>query len=186
MNIVDRLTKVVNFYNAEARRCKKSKSYLAASIMQVSALEGALQAMCFLYSEDVKRTTSYKRKRFRRDRYRALEFSLFELINIADELVWFPAKKVTWGRRAALAGFAHEIRKLRNFVHPGTWARERVPTKFSKKVVNVIVEVFDVAIDWLVHRVHQSLRKHMEKEKRSRVGKCQHGARGSKNAPNPL
>ena len=50
----------------------------------VSALEAALQAMCFIYPEDVKRTTVYRRKRFRRKRYRALEFTLFELINIAD------------------------------------------------------------------------------------------------------
>ena len=147
MNIVDRLIGVVTFYKREARRCLKSKSYLASSIMQVSALEGALQAMCFMYPEEIKGTTTYKRKRFRRARYRALEFTLFELINIADEAEWFPAKKITWGKRATLAGFAHEIRKLRNFVHPGSWARERVPTKFSKKVFDVIVEVFDVTVD---------------------------------------
>ncbi len=163
MSITDRLIEVVTFYNNEARRCVKAKSYLAASIMQVAALEGALQAMCFLYPEEMKRTTIYKHKRFRRSRYRALEFTLYELINIADESGWFPAKKITWGKRATLAGFAHELRRLRNFVHPGSWARERVPTKFSKKVFDVIVEVFDVAVDWLMHRVHQGLRKRMEK-----------------------
>ena len=72
MSITDRLIEVVTFYNNEARRCVKAKSYLAASIMQVAALEGALQAMCFLYPEEMKRTTIYKHKRFRRSRYRAL------------------------------------------------------------------------------------------------------------------
>ncbi len=163
MGIADRLIEIATFYNNEARRCVKSRSYLAASIMQASALEATLQAMCFLYPEEIKRTATFQRKRFKRPRYRALEFSLYELINIADELAWFPAKKIKWGKRATLAGFAHEIRKLRNYVHPGVWARERAPTKFSKRHFDVIVEVFDVATDWLVHRVNQSLKKRMEK-----------------------
>ncbi len=122
MHISDRLLEIATFYNREARRCVKSKSYLAAAIMQVSALEAALQAMCFMYPDEVKRTTMFQRKRFKGKRHRALEFSLYELINIAEELVWFPAKKINWGERITLAGFAHEIRKLRNFVHPGVWA----------------------------------------------------------------
>jgi hypothetical protein len=132
--------------------------------MQVSALEAALQAMCFLYLNEVKRTTIFQRKRFKGTRYRALEFSLYELISIADELAWFPQKKINWGKRTTLAGFAHEIRKLRNFVHPGRWARQRIPTRFSKKGHSAILEVFDVATSWLVHRVHQSLYKRMHKE----------------------
>jgi hypothetical protein len=132
--------------------------------MQVSALEAALEAMCFLYPNDVKRTTVFQRKRFKGKRYRALEFSLYELIDIADELSWFPAKKINWGKRTTLAGFAHEIRKLRNFVHPGVWARERKPTKFSKASYGVILEVFDVVTSWLVHRVQQGLHKRMQKE----------------------
>jgi hypothetical protein len=129
--------------------------------MQVSALEAALQAMCFMYPRDVRQTQTFQRKRFRKTRYRALELSLFELINIANELAWFPSKKINWGKRTTLAGFAHEIRKLRNFVHPGVWARERKPTKFSKQSHTVILEVFDVSTDWLVHRIHQDLRKHI-------------------------
>jgi hypothetical protein len=165
MYVSDRLLQIATFCNREARRCAKSKSYLAASIMQVSALEAALQAMCFVYPEEARRTATFQRKKFKRPRYRALEFTLFELINIASESAWFPTKKVTWGKRTTLAGFAHEIRRLRNYVHPGIWARERVPTKFSKQVFDVIVEVFEVATDWLVHRVHQGLKKRLEKEK---------------------
>jgi hypothetical protein len=71
----------------------RSRSFLAAAIMQVSALEAALQAMCFLYPKEVRRTTVFQRKRFKGTRYRALAFSLYEPINIADELAWFPPKK---------------------------------------------------------------------------------------------
>jgi hypothetical protein len=164
MQVADRLNKLATFYDREARRCLKAKSYLAACIMQVSALEAALQAMCFLYPADVKRTTVYQRKRFRNKRYRALEFTLFELINIADQASWFPEKKINWGRRTNLAGFTHEIRKLRNFVHPGIWARERNPTKFSKDVYDIILEVFEVATSWLLHRVERSLHDRMKRD----------------------
>jgi hypothetical protein len=59
-----------------------------------------------------------------------------------------------------LAGFVHEIRKLRNFVHPGVWAREHPKsTKFSKAAYNAVFEVFDVGTSWLLHRVHQKPEK---------------------------
>jgi hypothetical protein len=64
-------------------------------------------------------------------------------------------------------GFAHEIRKLRNFVHSGVWAREQQDTtKFTKRVYDVVFEVYDVAVSWLLHRVHTNLRKRMEREAR--------------------
>src|SRR5437879_5686678 len=72
----DRLIEVTSFYVAEARRCSKSRAYLAASIMQSAALEAVLQAMCCLYPEDVKTTIVYQHKRFRGRRNKALEFSL--------------------------------------------------------------------------------------------------------------
>ena len=52
--------------------------------------EAGLQAMCFLYPDEIKSTTVYAKKHFRGKRYRALEFSLHQLINIADELAGFP------------------------------------------------------------------------------------------------
>ena len=116
MGISDRLITVVNFYHREAERCVRGRAYLAACVMQGAALEGGLQAMCFLYPEDLRKTNVYQRKvkrGFRRKRNKALEFKYAELIDIADELSWFPPKRITWGKRTTLAGFAHELRKLR-------------------------------------------------------------------------
>ena len=97
--------------------------------------------------EEVKKTTVYARKRFRGKRNKVLEFTLNQLINIADELAWFPVKRITWaGKRTTLAGFSHEIRKVRNCVHPGVWSRDRAdPLKFSQGVYGVVYEVIDVA-----------------------------------------
>jgi hypothetical protein len=139
---------------------------MAASVMQVAAFEAAIQAMCFLYPDEVKRTSVHAHKRFRGKRNKALEFSLNELIKVADQAGWFPAKRISWGgKRTTLAGFAHEVRKLRNFVHPGVWAREHHgSTKFSKRAYDVVHEVFDVATSWLLHRIHQSMIKRMKRE----------------------
>jgi len=129
MGIIDRLGNIAVFYHQEARKCSKGRAYFSACRLQVAALEASLQAMCSLYLQDVKTTPMYQRKRFRTKRNRVLEFSLYELINIADELSWFPRKKFSWaGNRATIAGFAHEIRDLRNYVHPGRWARENPKT----------------------------------------------------------
>lgn len=100
----------------------------------------------------------YARKTFRGKRNKALEFSLYQLINLAEELKWLPHKRFTWaGTRATIAGFAHEIRDVRNLVHPGKFARQRDPLKFSRGVHGVVCEVIDVANSWLLGRVEQSL-----------------------------
>jgi hypothetical protein len=134
--------------------------------MQVAAFEAALQAMCFVYPDQVRKTLIYQRKRFHGKRNKALEFSLHELIRLADELSWFPAMRASWaGKRKTLAGFSHEIRGLRNFVHPGKWAREHPDTTtFTKEVYDDVSEVFDVATSWLVYRVHESIRRRMKRD----------------------
>ena len=171
MNNSDRLNELMHYYQREARRCLRSKAYLAATVMQVAAFEAGLQAMCVLYPAEVRRTTTYAKKHFRGKRHRALEFSLHQLINIADELGWFPAKHIRWaGKRTTLAGYAHEIRKVRNYVHPGVWTRDRVkPLKFTKGVYGVADEVIEVANSWLLHRLEKSLSKAMKRKKRKKA-----------------
>jgi hypothetical protein len=100
-----------------------------------------------------------------------------ELVNIAGELGWFPLKKVVvWGKRTDLAGFVHELRGLRNYVHPGVWSREQQPLKFTKGVFNVVFEVFEVANDWLLHHVHKSVLKKMERSENAAPALSLNGA----------
>jgi len=115
--------------------------------------------------EEDQRLSKEVKRGSRRKRTKALEFKYAELINIADELSWFPPKRITWGKRTTLAGFAHELRKLRNYVHPGVWAPERPQTmKFTKGVYDVAYEILDVANSWLIHRVEESLKKRTKRE----------------------
>jgi hypothetical protein len=170
MQTFERLMELANMYHREARRCLKSKAYLAATIMEVSTLEAALQATCLLYPMDVKRTKVYQGKRFRRKRNKALEFTLNQLIEIAAELSWFPSKHLTWaGKRTTIAGFAHEARKVRNLVHPGEYGR-KAWEKFNitKGVHAVVDEICDVATTQLRYRVEEDILKHMKRELQKR------------------
>ncbi len=170
MDTSDRLIEVTTFYVAEARRCTKSRAYLAASIMEAAALEAALQAMCCIYPGDVKRTAVYRHKHFRGSRNKALEFSLNELINIAAEIGWFPSTTIKYGtRKTNLAELAHQSRLIRNLVHPGVWARERSgTTKPDRHMYAAVYDVFEIANSWLLHRVEKSLRRAMERDKRDK------------------
>lgn len=163
----DRLLRAATLYHREARKCIKGKAYLAAVVLKAAALEAALQSMCAVYTKDVRKTAVYRAKKFRRKRDRVLEFTFKQLIDIASELNWFPTKRTSWaGRRTTLAGFAHEVREVRNFIHPGRFAKDRKPMKFSKGTYEAVDEVCDVANSWLIHRVEQGLLKAMEREKK--------------------
>lgn len=144
----------------------RGKAFLAACVMQAAALEGLLQAMCFLYPREITKTTAYQKKAkrgFRRKRNKALDFNYAELISIAAELSWFPPKRmIVWGKRTNLAGFVHELRDLRNYVHPGVLAPKNAPVKFTKGVFNVAFEIFEVANNWLLHHVETSILKRAE------------------------
>ncbi|PYU48754.1 MAG: hypothetical protein DMG53_06365 [Acidobacteria bacterium] len=64
--------------DSAVRLPRRGKAYLAATVMQVAALEAGLQGMCFIYPEEVKKSSVYAKKRFRGKRNKALEFSLYE------------------------------------------------------------------------------------------------------------
>jgi hypothetical protein len=81
MEISDRLGRLSAFYDREAGKCLRGRAYLAACVMQGAALEASLHAMCFLYPEEIKKTSVYQKKKFRTKRNKALEFKYYELIN---------------------------------------------------------------------------------------------------------
>jgi hypothetical protein len=176
MCVSDRLTKLALYYDKEAHRCLKAKAFFAATVMQVAALEAMLQGMCFLFPDEIRCTNTYQKKRFRRKRYRSLEFTLKELIQIANETNWLPARKITWaGMRTDLAGFAQEIRELRNHVHPGKWARRRNSAiRFSKGTFETVKEIFDVTHDWLLHHLNKRLLAAIERSERKQAREANH------------
>ena len=119
-------------------------------------------------SEEIQRV---REEAFSRQEEQGLEFSLYELITIVEELRWFPPKRTTWaGKRATVGGFSHQTRKVRNFVHPGVRAGERSdPLKFTKGLYGVVYEIAEVANSWLLHRVEKNLLKAMKKEEKKKT-----------------
>jgi hypothetical protein len=65
----------------------------------------------FLFPNEVKRTAIYQRKKFKRRRSKALDFTLYELIKIAEECAWFPSKYVVWGGKRATAKRCSGLRR---------------------------------------------------------------------------
>jgi len=161
----DRLAKMSLFYHREAERCADNRAYFAACIFTGAALEALLLSMCYVEDRAVRRTPTYKQKRFRSRRNKFFEFNLYQLISIAGELKWIPAKEIGLnGRKTTLQELLHAARDTRNTIHPAVWAKEGGPLRMRKSTYEFIFEVFDVTREWLLHHVHASLRRRMHEE----------------------
>jgi hypothetical protein len=82
----DRLLKISQFYQQEAKRCAAHRAYSSACILAAAALEAMLLSMCYIEDRQVRFTVIYRQKKFRSKRNRFLEFNLFQLIEVAAEL----------------------------------------------------------------------------------------------------
>ncbi len=153
------------FYHREAERCADNRAYFAACILTGAALEALLLSMCYIEDRAVRRTPTYKQKRFRFKRNRFSEFSLYQPINIAAELKWIPAKEIRLkGRETTLQKLLHAARDRRNTIHPYAWVKEGGPRRISKSTYESTFETVDVTREWLFQRVYLALRRRMYKE----------------------
>ena len=158
----DRLAKISLFYHREADRCANSRAYFAACVLTGAALEALLLSMCYVEDRSVRRTPTHKKKKFRSKRNRFFEFNLYQLISIAGDLKWIPAKEIRLsGRKTTLEELLHTARQTRNMIHPAVWAKEGGPSRTPKSTYESIFEIFDVTREWLVDHVHMSLRRSM-------------------------
>lgn len=158
----DRLGKIARFCHHEAKRCARVRGYFSACVLAAAALEALLLSMCYVEDRRVRVTSVYRQKRFRVCRNRFLEFSLFELISIAAELNWIPSKEIKIDRRkTTLPELLHGVRKTRNLIHPGRWAKEGGPMRVYRSDFESVYEVLDVTREWLLQRTLHFLRKRM-------------------------
>ena len=156
----DRLAKISLFYQREADRCANSRAYFAACVLTGAALEALLLSMCYVEDRSVRRTPTHQKKKFKSKRNRFFEFNLYQLISIAGELKWIPAKEIRLnGRKTTLEELLHTARDTRNMVHPAVWAKGGGPRRTPKSTYESIFEIFDVTREWPLHHVHTSLRR---------------------------
>ena len=76
--------------------------------------------------------------------------------------VGFRPKTITLGRKKTnITELTHQVREIRNLVHPGQWAREpSAGTRIDKELYE---SVYDVG-SWLLYRILKSLFRHMKRE----------------------
>jgi hypothetical protein len=166
MQMLDRLGGLALFCHREARRCFRGRADLSASIMHVMALEAALRAMCYLFAEQIRRTSTFKKKRFRGKRNKPLELTLDELVRIAEELDWLPKTRFAWcGEHVSIAGIAKDIRKAENLAKPNKAACEEPRSSlYAGGTYEVVCEIFDEVLVWLLGQMTDGLEQRMQKE----------------------
>ncbi|SRR5258708_4894304 len=124
-----RRNRLIGFYFEESQRCSRARAYLAASVFLAAALEAAIMEIASIYPSRVRRTTTWVRVSKRRKNL--LFWTLGELIELANEIDWLPAKfgvksGASWSTVKAggdIGDFVEIIREMRNLVHAGKYLR---------------------------------------------------------------
>ena len=161
------ILRLARTYRREALRCRGARAYLAGCVMLGAALEAMLVAVTSIYWREAKRTRAAPR---RKKKVRPLaEWDLAALLGVAIELEWLPSgleRGQDWTRRRAKIGdYAVALRQTRNLVHPGYYLRTHSPSRVTKRYLEGYLEVLDVSVEWLLHKVTEDLRKHLDQSR---------------------
>lgn len=121
---------VMDRFHKEARICSQHKCYIASLILYGAVLEAALLCMCFVRASEVRKTETYKRYkdskggrgRKRQKRGIFLEFTLSDLIKIAEELDWIPIEERV-GDFGIVKDWVKWLQESRNLVHLTRWLK---------------------------------------------------------------
>lgn len=162
----ERLVQIVSFYRSEAERCRKTKSFFAGSIMLGAELEGLLLAMVELYSAEVQRSPLTKeicKEYDGRGKKSYYDWDLFGLLRIAKDMGWLPSGDGSTEEKAGIGDYAEIVRRIRNFIHPGFWAREYPEVNIEREDFENYLEVLEIARDWLRAKVERSLKEEIDK-----------------------
>jgi hypothetical protein len=124
-----------------------------------SALEGALVAICNCYYDDIPDELIPRRHG---KQLAVIDWSLFDLVNIARELNWLPAGlglDEEWSNKKAEAGdYAEVVHQLRNLVHPGRYVQDMPRKRITKRYYDSCEETLDGCIEYLLGKIGQSLK----------------------------
>jgi hypothetical protein len=164
---VSRRQRLLNFYRLESRRCYRARAYLAASVLLAAALEAALIGMATLFPSKVRRTRTWRSVHQRRRSI--LYWDLAELIRLANETGWLPAKfaddaSASWAaveRDGTIGDFVHVVRETRNLIHPGKYLRDYPTLRYRAAHYRDCYAIISAAMEWLRHHVEADLRRRL-------------------------
>lgn len=151
---------IARTYHLQARRCMDSKAYLAGCIMIGADLEACLLAFANCYPDEA---FTSKVAPIRGSTVKPLaNWSLAELLAVAKQEDWLPARLALneeWDRKKAHIGdYAEALRHTRNLVHPIRYLLDSPHKRITKRNLEAVFEIFEVAYDHLLYKINKSLR----------------------------
>jgi hypothetical protein len=167
-NEVVRLSRV---YYREAQKCKNSKAYLAGCVMMGAALEASLLAFVNCYTDEALRSPVAPTKKGKTKPL--VKWSLAELLAVVKERGWLPfglSLNEQWAaRKAHIGDYAEALRQTRNLVHPIRYALDLPRKRVTKRYLERSFEIFEVATDYLLNKIGESLRAALEEQNEEEV-----------------
>lgn len=94
------------------------------------------------------------------------EWSLAELLAVAKERGWLPSSlslSEEWDEKKAHIGdWAEILRQIRNLIHPTRYMRDLPSKRITKRYLEALFEIFEVANEYLMNKIGESLRTAFE------------------------
>lgn len=160
--------RLARLYQREATRCQESKAYLAGCVMIGAAFEASLLAFANCYSEEALGSTAAPRRKM--EVKPLVDWSLAELLAVAKERNWLPSALSLhdeWDEaKAKIGDYGEVIREIRNLVHPARYALDWQSKRITKKYLEGVFEILEVANEHFLSKINSSLWEAIEEEEK--------------------
>ncbi len=167
-DVFNEVLRLARQYHREAQKCEDAKAYLAGCVMVGAAFEAMLLAFMSCYSRQASKSSAAPRKG--NSVKPLIRWSLAELLAVAKERNWLPAglsPNDDWDQaKAKIGDYGELIREFRNLAHPARYAIDRPRSRITKKYLEAVFEILEVAHDYLQYALNISLRKTIERQER--------------------
>ncbi len=164
--LYNEVLRLAGYYHREAEKCRDSKAFLAGCIMIGAAFEALLLAFVNCYPEEA--SASEVAPRRRGVVKPLLDWSLADLLAVAKERNWLPSGLSLddeWNEaRAQIGDYGEVIRQIRNLVHPARYVVDFPRKRITKRYLESAFEILDVANDYLLNKIGDSLREAFERD----------------------
>ncbi len=164
--IFNEIIRLSRQYYREAKKCRDAEAFLGGCVMIGAAFEALLLSFANVYPDEASNSTAAPRKKGAVKPL--IEWSLANLITVAKEQNWLPSALLAdedWNdAKAQIGDYSEIIRDIRNLVHPARHAIDMPRKRITKKYLEAVFEIIEVAHDHLSYRNNESLREEIKKE----------------------
>ncbi len=159
-DVFNEIIRLSRQYHREAEKCSDSKAFLAGCVMIGAAFEAILLSFANCFPDEAFNSISAPRKK--RSVKPLIDWSLADLLRVAKERNWLPSALSTeeeWdATRAKIGDYGELIRQIRNLVHPAIYAVDMTRKRITKKYLEHVFEILEVANEYLMYKNNESLR----------------------------